>query len=365
VTTNPIYEEIATSAGMDAVNIDANIGKMYRYTGVTDTKYVNGRLYWVVVGTPSLDYLCFTANTAGSVIASYIVGTLTNTPTIEYSTDKTNWSPFTFASTAITLANIGDKVYFRGDNTTFSKDNSNYIEFYMEGSIAASGNIMSLLDKTVESVIVPDAAFYCLFNGCSSLTSAPTLPATTVGHGGYANLFAGCTNLTTAPELAMTSMGDSACYRMFYGCTNLTTAPSILKPTTATYTGYQDMFRGCSVLTTVPILSATTLNIGCYASMFRDCAALTYVPELKATTIAEGAYYNMFNGCTSLYVSDTSGTSYDKAWAIPASGIASGDYEMENMFVNCLGTRSSDSPNFNGIQKTYYTQNTPVAPVVS
>lgn len=60
---------------------------------------------------PPIDYLCFEANTAGSTIA------LSNTnisPNIEYSRDKKSWTTWNYS--ALTLQNVGDKIYMRGSN---------------------------------------------------------------------------------------------------------------------------------------------------------------------------------------------------------------------------------------------------------
>ena len=98
------------------------------------------------------DYLCFTAEEAGSTVAMAVKGTPTKGQAFETSTDGINWSVFTPGTTTITLANAGDKVYFRGDNITVSESSSfTYYRFVMSGKIAASGNIMSLLDKTCKS----------------------------------------------------------------------------------------------------------------------------------------------------------------------------------------------------------------------
>jgi hypothetical protein len=60
-----------------------------------------------------------------------------------------------------------------------------------------------------------------MFNGCTSLTTAPELPATTLDLGCYYSMFNGCTNLTTAPELPATDL-DAYCYRyMFNDCSKL------------------------------------------------------------------------------------------------------------------------------------------------
>lgn len=307
--------------------------------GRTDIKKVTiggGVLFEKATPPVELPYLCFTAEQANSTVGTTIKGTVSPLPVLEYSTDGTNWSNFALGNggTIVTLANVGDKVYLRGNNNSFSMSSSNYVRFEMTGKIAASGNIMSLLDKTCESVTIPNV--YC-----------------------YEYMFQGCTSLTTPPELPATTLADYCYYFMFAGCTSLTTAPE-LPATTLTTECYRSMFSGCTSLTTAPELPATALARQCYNLMFYNCTSLTTPPALPATTLAIFCYQSMFNGCTSLYVSDTSGVGYDKAWEIPTTGTAISNYTMTNMFTNCLGTRSTDSPNFDGVQKIYYTQNVPV-----
>ena len=40
-------EEVATAAAMDALLVEANVGKYYKFTGPTDSNYTNGNLYLV------------------------------------------------------------------------------------------------------------------------------------------------------------------------------------------------------------------------------------------------------------------------------------------------------------------------------
>lgn len=168
------------------------------------------------------DYLCFTAEESGSTVAMAVKGTPTKNQAFEYSTDGINWSVFKPGTTTITLANVGDKVYFRGDNTTVSESNSIYYKFVMSGKIAASGNIMSLLDKTCQSTTISNAyCYYRMFNSCTSLTTAPALPATTLANNCYSNMFNGCKSLTTAPALPATTLANSCYNYMFYNCTSL------------------------------------------------------------------------------------------------------------------------------------------------
>ena len=48
VTTNvPAVTEVATAAAMNALLVEANVGKYYKFTGTTDSNYTNGDLYLV------------------------------------------------------------------------------------------------------------------------------------------------------------------------------------------------------------------------------------------------------------------------------------------------------------------------------
>ena len=272
------------------------------------------------------DYLCFAA-TGASTIAMALTGTVTPLPELEYSTDGSTWTAFEIGTTTVDLAD-GEKVYFRGDNTAFASVADNYVKFVMTGSIAASGNIMSLLDKKCASKTIPaDNCFKLLFWSCNSLTSAPELPATTLTTGCYASMFQGCTSLTTAPELPATTLAD-ACYAgMFNGCISLTTAPE-LPANTLTEGCYASMFNNCSSLAASPDLPSTTLADDCYTSMFAGCTSLTSAPELPATTLAVRCYMNMFYHCENLTT----------APELPATTLVEECYAA--MFNGCSGLTS-------------------------
>lgn len=49
VPTASAVEEVATAAAMDALLVEANVGKYYKFTGTTDSNYTNGDLYLVEV----------------------------------------------------------------------------------------------------------------------------------------------------------------------------------------------------------------------------------------------------------------------------------------------------------------------------
>lgn len=81
------------------------------------------------------------------------------------------------------------------------------ISFSMKGKIAATGNILSLLNY---NEIEPSShfEFYKLFENCKSLVKAPDLPSTKLGVGCYKYMFKGCENLTTPPVLPSATMAS-------------------------------------------------------------------------------------------------------------------------------------------------------------
>ena len=225
---------------------------------------IDGRPIAFVTEPVASDALCFTAEEANSTVAMKKNGSAP-TVSLEYSTDGVTWNPFVVGSTTVTLANIGDKVYMRATsagNTGMSSSYTNYNQFLMMGKISASGNVNTLLDQNGNATLTR----YCysgLFTGCTSLTTAPELPATTLANFCYENMFNGCTSLTSAPELPATTLADYCYSNMFNGCTSLTQSPEL--PATAIPNNcYKSMFAGCTSLTTAPKLPATKLNDYCY-----------------------------------------------------------------------------------------------------
>ena len=180
----------------------------------------------------------------------------------------------------VTLSAAGDKVEFFGDNARYgSQTTQDCSKISCSSDCYIYGNIMSLINSTgyeTANALTVNYCFRYLFSNNSKIKnktgSELMLPATTLSNNCYDSMFCDCTSLTTAPEL----------------------------PATLSESCYQAMFKGCTSLTTVPELPATTLRNWCYQSMFEGCASLTTAPELPATTLAEKCYYGMFWGCTSL-----------------------------------------------------------------
>lgn len=158
---------------------------------------------------PKLDEpLCFTAVGADSTVGMGVMNEGAPEVSLEYSTDGNTWSPFVVGSTTVTLANIGDKMYMRATSAgntgmgCYSIDYRQvaYNKFVMTGKISASGNVDTLLNQNGNATLT-NYCYYGLFEGCSSLTTAPELPATTLADSCYANMFQGCMSLTTAPTI--------------------------------------------------------------------------------------------------------------------------------------------------------------------
>ena len=153
--------------------------------------------------------------------------------TFEYTTDGMTWQDFIPDTTNVTLVNVGDKVAIRAksSNAALADESSNVHRFLMTGKIGASNSIMYLFEKDGDLDTMPSGGTSYMFFNCTSLTTPPDLPATTLGFRCYWNMFAGCTSLTRAPNLPATTLTDYCYATMFNGCTSLTSAP-VIKATT-------------------------------------------------------------------------------------------------------------------------------------
>ena len=231
------------------------------------------------------------------------------------------------------------------------------IKFGTSSSVYCTGDIRTLIDynnygtadtrnaqfarlfyncstlKTAPSLPATELKKCCyteMFSGCSSLSIAPVLPALSLTDGCYTRMFAYCQCLTGAPELPATSLADRCYTSMFCDCTSLTKGPE-LPAFSLTFSCYWLMFKGCYSLTKAPELPATSLASFCYDSMFKDCTSLTEAPILPATelTNCNFCYSSMFSGCSSLQI----------APALPATKLSS--YCYFSMFADCTSLKSA------------------------
>lgn len=163
------------------------------------------------------DYLCFTANKAGAQLM--ITGghdTSSNdkdTFNLEYSTDKETWSAVDFTiiegndwdekySNVFIFENIGDKIYFRGNNingTAYMEDGFVHYGYYFcsppdsqfeNNEFSVSGDLQTIVDETGNDK--EHGCFCYLFSYYDSpiyITTAPDLTSTKLINNKYCGLF--------------------------------------------------------------------------------------------------------------------------------------------------------------------------------
>ena len=243
------------------------------------------------------------------------------------STDGVNWTKWENPSTNGISLNAGESVYLKAYKDslwrTGTGDNP-YNIFQSTSKIKCEGDIRSL----VKPIALENYSYFTrgLFNGCTSLTTAPKLPSTISTTRCYGGMFNGCKLLKTAPALPATNLAERCYGHMFAGCTSLTKVPELPATTLAKYC-YSNMFAGCTSLVQALELPATTLADYCFEYMFNGCTSLTTAPELPATTLANNCYQFMFGGCTSLILAPT----------LIAKNTQSGCYTR--MFYNCTALK--------------------------
>lgn len=227
---------------------------------------------------PERDYLCFTS-TGDSTVAMTQNGTPNTSANkvIQYKLNDGQWQ--TWDLSAVSLAD-GAKMYLKSDDEIPMGESYDICKnFNMTGSIAASGNIMSLLNF---STTLPDHAFIRLFQNCSSLTTTPELLSTRLGVGCYAYMFSYCSSLTAAPALPATTLADSCYVEMFNECTSLVQAPE-LPATTLVRECYRQMFGFCSNLNYVKAMFTSIAYASVSNWLFRVSETGTFVKNSAAT----------------------------------------------------------------------------------
>ena len=205
----------------------------------------------------AVDYLTFTAETAGSTVSLLLQGAATER-NVEWSTDGDSWTPFTWANgatDAVTLANVGDSVMIRCNDGQFSTGDSDWVQFVFTGTIAASGNVMTLLSYTGTDSAVPAYAFLNLFRDQTALVEAPELPALNLNYKSYFCMFYGC-SLANAPKLTAEQYAYQCYGSMFGGGHHAFTSIEIVGQWDALgsdTSAMEKMFKGCSALNSVTV----------------------------------------------------------------------------------------------------------------
>ena len=133
--------------------------------------------------------------------------------TLEYFASNKTWTTWDGTTTLSAVDNDGEYVlYLRGTGNTVITGPSSSYKWVLTGSnISCIGNIENLLDyATVAAGNHPTMTEFCypfMFYDCTTLTQAPSLPATTLADSCYTSMFYGCTSLTKAPALPATTLG--------------------------------------------------------------------------------------------------------------------------------------------------------------
>ena len=323
--------------------------------------------------TPLQTPLTFEALEPGAVV-TFNINTEAATNPVYYRTCAAGtWSQWSVyeSKTDVTLANVGDKVQFKGDNDSYYSDATkpkSASRFLCPNACKVYGNIMSLIDSDdfehattltepyalstlfAGSMIQIDPenplllpatklspyCYFMMFTGCMNLQYAPELPATTLAERCYFCMFAGCSALTKTPELPATTLAEECYLAMFLECSGLTKA-SDLPATELAESCYDSMFGRCENLTDVPEgLPAKTLAKRCYDSMFYGCKSMVYAPILPATTLADSCYSEMFFGCEKLECFVIK-PDFEMPIVLPAETLTKGCYY--NMFAGCSSLR--------------------------
>ena len=220
--------------------------------------------------------------------------TTNNRSYIEYSVNDGEWATVE-AGTEVTFGGPHGDLRLRGTNTNGTAttyDEYSTITFTDKNvKVACTGDIRTLLNwKNYSTVDTQNARFCKLFYGCTALTSAPDLPATTLANECYERMFYGCTSLTSAPELKATTLANNCYSRMFSGCTSLEKAPE-LKATTLATECYESMFNGCTKLSSVTMLAPSnqiSLATDCCYNWLYDAGTST--TSRKLIVLDEAAY---------------------------------------------------------------------------
>ena len=308
VSDGTTTQELDVRCGIPATEA----GKSYIYSlfvgksvatvnGISVTDWTDG----ILAGgeAEEIEYLTFTAKSEQTFMIRGNTSSYTPPEYMQYSVGENEWTSLV-AYEEITFGGDKGNLRLRGKSHTGTAINfDDYVRIKFENpnvKVACSGDIRTLVDYTnYKNANTSNARFCSLFNGCTVLETAPTLPATNLATNCYDRMFSGCTALTNAPELPATTLAEECYNEMFYGCTALETAPT-LPATNLEKECYYSMFWKCTALKTAPDLAATNLAVNCCYNMFRDCSALTNAPTLSATTLVDCCYQNMFKGCSNL-----------------------------------------------------------------
>ena len=175
--------------------------------------------------------------------------------------------------------NVGGNIMslLAGDNYSGATLDSNYTkQFYW---MMSQSNVVDASDLELPSNTTADC-YQGMFWQCSSLTTAPVLPATTLADRCYMSMFVRCTSLTATPTFVATALGEGSYFAMFEGCSSLTTVAALPNGSWNSYDSpYRYMFTTCPLIDSI-----TTYFTGDYT---------TYLEGWLTDVAQTGDFYNL------------------------------------------------------------------------
>ena len=173
-------------------------------------------------------YLTFSAESTQTFNMELINFTLGAGEYFEYAVGDGNWTQFTSEVSNISFGGNLGELRLRGKSSKGTAiDNGKYSKISFGDAnvkVSCRGDIRTLVDyKDYETTSTANAGFTYLFQGCTALTTAPVLPATTLADHCYRFMFMYCTGLSEVKMLAMdVSATDCLSYWLTSAGTNAT-----------------------------------------------------------------------------------------------------------------------------------------------
>ena len=169
------------------------------------------------VNNEDKDYLTFTA-LEPAIISSEQIGRSPSVIGLMYSINGEKFKLYKVGQNI--HLNTGSHVRFYNFYGRLSTSNSDYFHFLINGEVAASGNILSLLDHIGPEERLPDYCFYRLFADQIDLKTAPQLPSLVLSTECYAYMFSG-TGISSSPHLPAKHLSVRSYEGMFKNAAHL------------------------------------------------------------------------------------------------------------------------------------------------
>ena len=148
VPTASAVEEVATAAAMNALLIEVNVGKYYKFTGTTDSNYTNGDLYLVEGGTVGVSRNWKFGGTAAFAPADSLSNEISITGKIYK--DATFIEDFTaiYYKDDWSYIVAGTGTYWDTTNNTWGRNGGNILKFDTD----PSGSLLDFLEAHAQPI---------------------------------------------------------------------------------------------------------------------------------------------------------------------------------------------------------------------